>query len=250
MKRKILKSKVSGKQYKKFDFERVVIEKSDTGESGVGKKRVFKPGDEKSVKKKKSNITQKYAAVGYCSIKNFKEIIKGMSDSREKFATCLNQFIETVTEIVLDEGGRLEKFLNNGILFYFPGDKSFPDGTTRAVTASLKIRYRMNKLNRSWEFVRGNAWQIRIGVNTGMVLIEEIEDDKGIRTIIKGQPVELARGMGSTADAGKVLITDTTYNDSGFKKGYFKIEEPYHMQVKGTDFVTKVREITGMIKEV
>jgi len=248
MKRKILKSKVSGKQYKRFDFERVVIEKSDTKEGDVKKKRVLKPKDEKPVEKKKSNVTQKYASVGYCSIKNFREIIREMSDSREKFASCLNQFIEAVTEIVLDEGGRLERFLNNGILFYFPSDKSLSDGTTRAVTASLKIRYRMNKLNRSWEFYRDDAWQIRVGVNTGMVLIEEIEDDKGIRTIIKGQTAELARGMGSTADAGKILITDTTYNDSGFKRGYFKIEEPYHMHVKGTDFVTKVREITGMIR--
>ena len=171
-----------------------------------------------------------------------------MSDSREKFASCLNQFVEAVTDIVLDEGGRLEKFLNDGILFYFPTDKSLPDGTTRAVITSLKIRYRMNKLNRNWEFFRDDSWQSRVGINNGMVLIEEIEDDEGVRTIVKGQPAELARGMGSIADAGKILITDSTYNDKGFRKGYFKIEDPYHMQAKGTDFMTKVQEVTGMIK--
>ena len=40
MERKIFKSKVSRKQYKKFDFERVVIEKGDAGKNGAEKTRV------------------------------------------------------------------------------------------------------------------------------------------------------------------------------------------------------------------
>ena len=245
MNRKIVKSKISHKRYKKPSFERIVIDRETNGKN----KKVFKPKAVTAAGKSKSNIEQKFGTVCYCSLKGFKEIIKRMSNSREKFTTCLNQFIEGVNDIVLDEGGLLEKFSNDGILFYFPVDKNFTDGTTRAVITSLKIRYRMNKLNRSWEFYRGDSWQIRIGINTGMVLIDMIEAEDKFTITFKGEITELARKIGSTADAGKILITENSYYDKGFKKGYFKIEDPYHMQPKGIDYTTKVHQVTGMIRE-
>ncbi len=242
MERKTLKSKISHKRYKKAVFERVVIDRKVHGKD----KRVFKPRAEK----KESNITQRFGTVGYCSIKDFKNIIKRMSDSREKFASCLNQFIGAVTDIITDEGGLVEKFSSDGILFYFPVDKNFTDGSMRAVISSLKIRYRMNKLNRSWEFFRiEDSWNIRIGINTGMIMIDVIEDGDDVKVAIKGEPAEIARGIGSIADAVKILITEKTYSDKGFKKAHFKIEEPYHMHLKVTDYMAKVWQITGMIRE-
>ena len=245
MNRKISKSKISHKRYQKAAFERVEIDRETYAE----KKRVFKPKSDEPVEKKKSSVNKKYGAVGYCSIKNFPDIIKRMSNSREEFANCINQFIEAATDIVQDEGGLPEKFSDGGIMFYFPVDKNFSDGSTRAVIASLKIRYRMNKLNRSWEFFRRDAWNVRTGISTGDVLIEVIEGEDKVRVELKGETAKIAKGIGSIADAGKVLITDNTYNDRGFKKGYFQIEEPYHMHLKETETMTKVHQVIAMVRE-
>ena len=248
MKIRILKSKVTRKKFKKFEFERVSLNK--TGDNVVlGKKsRVFKAQSEELKREQKPNIIKISATVGYCSIKNFNDIVRKMSNIREQFAVCLNQFIEAISDIIDSEGGYLLRFFRDGVYFYFPSDKTSPNSATKATVSSLKMRYRMNKLNRNWRFYRDDSWLISVGIATGTVLIEEIKNKEDVKTLLTGQTAELARGMGSSASSGKVLITDNTYNDAGFKKGYFVIEEPYHMQPKGINYMTKVYEITGMVR--
>jgi class 3 adenylate cyclase len=248
MKIRILKSKITRKKFNKFQFERILISKTGNNIVFGRKSRVFKAQSEESKREQKQNITKISATVGYCSIKNFDDIVRKMSNIREQFALCLNQFIEAISDIISSEGGCLLKFLKDGIYFYFPSDKTSSNSATKAAVSSLKMRYRMNKLNRNWGFYRDDSWLISIGVATGTVLIEEIKNKKDVKTLLTGQTAELARGMGSSASSGKVLISDTTYNDAGFKKGYFVIEEPYHMQAEGINYMTKVYEITGMVR--
>ena len=89
---------------------------------------------------------------------------------------------------------------------------------------------------------------VSIGINTGTVLVNEFVDEKGIKIKITGESAEFARKMASSSGPGKILITESTYNHPTFKKGYFIIEDSYHMQPKETDITTKVREITGMVR--
>ena len=243
MQRRVIKSRISKKKYSKFPFERVVKENLEI----VGT-RVFKAKTEKIITEKPQGEIQS-GTVGYCSIKNFKNIISNMADSREEFTSCLNQFMEEISDIVYGDGGKIDKFSQDGVLFYFPIDKNTSDSPTRATSASLKMRYRVNKLNRKWNFNFNKAWFVSIGINSGSVQIESIENGDSMFTSIKGEIAEIARAIGRTAATGKVLVTDETYNSKGFKRGFFHIEEPYHLQPRGIDAMTKVYEITGMVRE-
>ena len=243
MQRKITKAKISKKSYKQFSFQKIAKDNLD----GVGQK-IFKAKTEQIEVETPAGRIQN-GTVGFCSIKNFKNIIIKMADSREQLASCLNQFMEDISDIVYSGRGRIDKFSKDGVLFYFPTNKKIPDGPTRAASASLKMRYRMNKLNRKWNFNFSEAWFISVGITSGSVQIEDIESEEHIITLIKGKTAQIARAIGSTAGTGKVLITDTTYNEAGFKKGFFHMEDPYHMQPGGIDEMTKLHEITGMLKE-
>ena len=243
MQKKVITAKISKKSYKQFSFQKIAKENID----GAGQK-VYKGKTEQIAGETPAGRVQD-GTVGFCSIKNFKNIIIKMADSREQLASCLNQFMEDISDIVYSGGGRIDKFSKDGILFYFPTNKNMPDGPTRAASASIRMRYRMSKLNRKWNFNFKDAWFVSVGITSGSVQIEDIESEEHIITSIKGKTAQIARAIGSTAGTGKVLITDTTYNTAGFSRGFFHIEEPYHMQPWGIDEMTKVHEITAMVRE-
>ena len=250
--KRILKYKISQKRYSSFAFPRVSRMEMEVKKREAGK------GDKKhlvfNLKQKpvvtKSSSDRKQVVVGYCAIKNFKELAKRMQNDRDKFSQCINEFIAMVDEVILNERGMTERFDGNGILFYFdPKTMDRNDVVSRAAIASLKLRYRMNKMNRTWDFYRNDAWMVQIGIDTGWAIIEDVETTESIYCNIKGEVARMARGTGKKAVNSQILITENSYKFPKFDKNRFQINNPFHVQPEGADFMVRVREIVSLTKD-
>jgi len=251
-KARLLKYKISHKKSTSYVFPRISRIEAEIMKERAGKSDkeqiVLSLKPDKPPARPSSN--RKNVVVGYCAIKNLKELTKRMMHDKEKFSTCLNEFIAVVDDVVLNERGMTEKFDGKGILYYIDPDRvTEGDLVAPVIIAALKLRYRMNKMNRAWDFYRNDAWIIQIGIDAGWAIIEEIETPETIQCTVKGNVARMARGIGQKAGKTQILISENVYKFPKFKKSLFQIKEPYHVQPEGADFMTRVREIVAMVRE-
>ena len=249
MKQRELRYKISKKVCSRFAFPEVNSGRAQEDGSRAKGGKVYRAGSGTGAKPRVPSAERREVTLGYCAIRNFKNILKRWSDDRERLHLFINGFIEAVTEIVRGQGGTVEKFSGNGMLFAFGQEAESPEDLKNAILAALKIRYRMNKLNRSWELFQEDSWKVGIGVARGSALVEKENEGKGCRYRFRGNLSGLAKGLGDSAHSSQIIVAEDTYKVPSFPKKFIETNEPYHIQLHGTDYVTRVREIIAIDRE-
>ena len=243
MKLRRRKSKISKKAFDYPAFEQVTREGPDDPRFA----KVIKKTDPRFVRPRQPIGGQRSCGIGYVSLKNLPDIVRKFADDREQFGRCMNEFIESLFELILDADGRMTGFSEDGLLFAFENSPA-SHGATQAAVMGLKIRYRMNKMNRSWEFFHDDSWKVRTGVCAGPVAIAADESAGGSSWTITGEFAELAKAISRCASPGQVLLTDDAWNDPKFNQAQFETGAPRVLQPRGSEFSTKVREIVAMVR--
>ena len=186
--------------------------------------------------------------VGFCAIRNFKELLNRWQDDRDQLKKYLNDFIQAITEIIEGQGGVSEKFNGNGILYVFGATGPNADDIFKAIVTALRIRYRMNKINRAWDFYRDDAWKVGLGISTGSALVVRHGTLRDCTYSFRGTLPAFTKGLGSAAAPSQIIITEEVFKNKNFQKDLFEIKMPFHVQARGTDYMTRVREIVQMVK--
>src|SRR3990167_9747512 len=104
------------------------------------------------------------------------------------------------------------------------------DGPRRAVHAALGIQRALRDYSRDLQAQGGRGLQMRIGINTGPVVVGRIGDDLRMDYTAVGDTTNLAARMQQTARPGSVVVTDQTHKAIG---GYFETLDLGETQVKG-----------------
>jgi len=240
---RVRKAKVSRKAFDYPAFEQVTREGADDPRFA----KVAKKTGDRMIRQRQPIAGQRSCGIGYVSLKNMPDIARRFAEDRDSFSKHLNEFVEAVFEIVLDTEGKVHRFSSDGILYAYENTAK-ASGATQAAVTGLKIRYRMNKLNRSWEFFHDESWKIRTGVCAGPVAISAEEEEGGFSWNITGQFADLAKAISRSASPGQVLVTDDAYNDPKFDQALFEAGKSRVMQPRGFEFSTRVREIVAMVR--
>ncbi len=126
----------------------------------------------------------------------------GLSETAdpEQVKNLVDAVFERVANDVTDFGGRVDKVLGDGLLAIFGAPVAHEDDAERAVRASLSILSTVGSFNSEF----GTTLQVRIGVNTGEVLMGEIRA-AGDYTAM-GDVVNIASRLSDNAQPGQVLV--------------------------------------------
>jgi adenylate cyclase len=104
-------------------------------------------------------------------------------------------------------GGEVEKFVGDGMMARFNVDGDQPDHAKRAACAALALQREVAGL-----VARNPGWpRMRVGVNSGTVLVREIGSDGYVAYPSVGDAVNTGARLESLAPAGGVLIGEETY---------------------------------------
>ncbi|MFN2189161.1 MAG: ATP-binding protein, partial [Candidatus Promineifilaceae bacterium] len=122
--------------------------------------------------------------------------------------------------------------MGDGILAFFGAPLAHEDDPQRAVLAGLDIigaisPYRQ-KIRREW----GIDINVRIGINTGLVVVGAVGSDLRMEYTALGDAINLAARMEQTAEPGSVQIAYDTYK---IVKPLFEFEELGGIEVKGKE---------------
>ncbi|MHA2103474.1 MAG: adenylate/guanylate cyclase domain-containing protein [Candidatus Hodarchaeales archaeon] len=148
----------------------------------------------------------------------------------EEWAEIMTGAFEYLIKPVYKYEGMIARLMGDAILAFFGAPIAHEDDPQRAVLSALEI---LNGINPYLEETRkkwGIDIDIRVGINTGLVVVGEIGSDMRVEYTAMGDAINLASRMESTAEPGTIQITENTYK---LVAPLFDSEELGPMNVKG-----------------
>jgi class 3 adenylate cyclase/tetratricopeptide (TPR) repeat protein len=138
--------------------------------------------------------------------------------------------------------GTVNQFTGDGVMALFGAPIAHEDHAVRAVTAALDVQGRLRAYAESLRRERGIEFAVRIGINTGPVVVGKIGDDLRMDYTAQGQTVNLAARLQAVAPAGGVLISEATHR---LVEGFFETRDEGERVMKGYERVVRVFAVTG-----
>ena len=133
---------------------------------------------------------------------------------------------------ITEQGGTVEKFIGDAVMAVFGLYRSEEDDAQRAVRAALVMTHELDSLNEEMERTYGVTLQMRVGLDTGDVVVSTLEEREAHEFVAVGPTVNRAARLQAAAPPGGVLISEDTYRQV---RGRFNIEPVPGLQLKGID---------------
>lgn len=167
--------------------------------------------------------------------------IKGFSTISESvdvdyIAQFLNDFFQRMTQAVFDNRGTIDKFLGDGLLAFFGDPIPLENHAQTAVRTALEMQSEMTGLNERWtrsgiaEFEKGIS--IRIGINTGLMVVGDLGSARRLEYTVIGSAVNVAARIQNLAPEGGIMLTART---RAFMHEEIDCQGPETIKVRGID---------------
>jgi adenylate cyclase len=157
----------------------------------------------------------------------------------QQLVELINEYLSAMTDILIGEGGTLDKYEGDAISAFFGAPLTFPDHPLRACRVALAMQDRLLELRGKWareqvaadapdpntkkispdQWRPGDKWprivhemKVRIGINTGEIVVGNMGSAMRMNYTMMGDPVNLAARLEA---AGKqygvyVLVSEDT----------------------------------------
>ena len=148
----------------------------------------------------------------------------------------VHRIMDGCFRILMDEihryEGTVNQFRGDGVMALFGSPLAHEDHAQRACFASLGIQRAMKDYTRDMRAGFGIEFKMRVGLDTGLVVVGSIGDDLRMDYTADGDTANLASRMESLAEPDTVLVSGNTYK---LAKNYFEFESRGRVQVKGKE---------------
>jgi class 3 adenylate cyclase/tetratricopeptide (TPR) repeat protein len=173
---------------------------------------------------------RKVVTVLFADVANFTSISEKL-DPEE-----VHQIMDGCFKILMDEihkyEGTINQFTGDGVMALFGAPVAHEDHANRACHAALSIQKALvvycEKIVRDY----GAQFKMRIGLNSGPVIVGAIGDDLRMDYTAVGDTTNLASRMESLAHPGTVLLSKHTHR---LVKDYFELKRLGKLKVKGKE---------------
>jgi hypothetical protein len=146
----------------------------------------------------------------------------------EEFHLVIDRFFRVAMAEVQRYEGTVNQFLGDGFMALFGAPIAHEDHARHAVLAALGIAAQ-------------SAVPVRIGINSGLVVVGTIGDDLRVDYTAFGDTTVLAARLQAAAAPGAVLVSQQT---AGLVRGYFQLEQVAPVQVK--ERTVRPLRVTGL----
>ncbi|MCI0579765.1 MAG: AAA family ATPase [Chloroflexi bacterium] len=130
----------------------------------------------------------------------------------EAWVAMMHRVLQILEVEVYRFGGHVDQFRGDGLLAFFGAGSAHKDDPERAVLSALRIQEALKSEASQLAGNRGFNLQVRVGVNTGEVIVATIGDSRLYReNTVMGEAVALAARLEAAAEPGTVLVSENTY---------------------------------------
>ncbi|HEY3064715.1 MAG TPA: adenylate/guanylate cyclase domain-containing protein [Methylomirabilota bacterium] len=154
----------------------------------------------------------------------------------------LDPVLEQMMEAVHRFDGTVNQVMGDGIMALFGAPLAHEDHAVRACYAALRMQESVKRYAEGVRRDHGVTLRIRVGLNSGEVVVRAIGNDLHMDYTAVGQTTHLAARMEQLADPGTVLITPDTL---ALAEGFVRVKPLGPIAVKGLPEPVPVFELTG-----
>ncbi len=147
----------------------------------------------------------------------------------------LNRVLNAQTEIILANGGDIDKYVGDEIVAMYTGDDQY----LQACRSAIEIQ---KVFTADEENVFGGL-TLGLGINTGEVILGMIGSKKRADYTFIGDNVNTASRLCDAARPGEILIADSTYSKIA---DALRVSGPYRLKAKGKNEYVKVYKLEGL----
>jgi class 3 adenylate cyclase/predicted ATPase/DNA-binding IscR family transcriptional regulator len=161
----------------------------------------------------------------------------------EKWHGILDRFFQILSDGVHRFEGTINQYTGDGIMALFGAPIAHEDHARRACYAALYLR---DELRRYADELRRTAalnFSVRMGLNSGEVVVGKIGDDLRMDYTAQGHTVGLAARMEQLAESGRVYLSE---HAAALVSGFFRLRDLGSFDLKGVRGPIHVYDLEGI----
>ncbi|HSE44210.1 MAG TPA: adenylate/guanylate cyclase domain-containing protein, partial [Gemmatimonadales bacterium] len=183
---------------------------------------------------------RKQVTVLFADVKSSMELLADRDP--EEARTILDPVLEFMMDAVHLYEGTVNQVMGDGIMALFGAPLAHEDHAVRACYAALRIQESARHFAEEIRREYGNSFGVRIGLNSGEVVVRSISNDLHMDYTAVGQTTHLASRMEQHADPGQILLTGKTLV---LAEGYVDVIPLGPIPVKGLTAPVDAYELTA-----
>ena len=150
---------------------------------------------------------RKELTVLFCDIADSSRLIEKLAP--EEVLSILNHFFDEMTGVIVDCQGTVDKFIGDCVLSFFGDPVEMENHAISAIEAAILMQKKMEGLNN--KFALEEPIKLRIGINTGEVMVGGIGSKERTEYTVLGENVNLAERLQQLAEHGSIFISEKTH---------------------------------------
>jgi class 3 adenylate cyclase len=157
-------------------------------------------------------LARKNLTIFFSDIEGFTDISDGMEP--ERLAFLINTYLHEMSNIAIEHGGTIDKFIGDAMLVFFgdPETEGDRNDALRCARMALRMRDRVLELESLWqEHGISVPLRTRMGITTGYCTVGNFGSEHRLDYTVLGGPVNLAARLQTAAEADTILIADSTW---------------------------------------
>jgi class 3 adenylate cyclase len=160
----------------------------------------------------------------------------------EEARQLLDPVLERMMAAVHQYEGTVNQIMGDGIMALFGAPIAHEDHAVRACYAALAMQEAIRRYSEEARRAHGVSVQIRVGLNSGAVVVRAIGNDLHMDYTAVGQTTHLAARMEQLTTPGSTLLTPETLR---LAEGFIQVKALGPVPVKGLDEPIEVFELVG-----
>jgi class 3 adenylate cyclase/tetratricopeptide (TPR) repeat protein len=184
---------------------------------------------------------RKQVTVLFADVKGSMELAEKLDP--EEWHAILERFFQILSDGVHRFEGTVNQYTGDGIMALFGAPIAHEDHAQRACYAALWLRDALREHADQLRVTRGLSFSVRMGLNSGEVVVGKIGDDLRMDYTAQGHTVGLAARMQQLAEPGKALLAGRTIERA---EGYFALRDLGETIVTGVEAPVRVAELEGV----
>ena len=193
--------------------------------------------------KNKIEGERKQVSVMFCDMEGFTALVERLGP--EKAYSIMDQIYEILIHSVHDYEGTVNDMTGDGIMALFGAPIAMEGAPQRALRSALSIHREVANFNDSNKEI--TPIKMRIGINTGPVVVGTLGNDLRVEFKAVGNTVNLAARMEQYAEPGTTYVTERTFK---LTEGLFRFQALGPRKVKGIEKPVPIYKVLAAKEDV
>jgi class 3 adenylate cyclase/tetratricopeptide (TPR) repeat protein len=184
---------------------------------------------------------RKQVTVLFADVKGSLELAESLDP--EAWHRILDRFFQVLADGIHRFEGTVNQFTGDGVMALFGAPIAHEDHPQRACFAALHLRDAVREVANEVRVRHGVPFAVRIGLNSGEVVVGKIGDDLRMDYTAQGHTVGLAQRMEALAEPGHIALSEHT---ARLVEGFFQLHDLGRIRVKGASEPVGMFDLAGV----